>query len=230
MIEAELPEELDDHQASIFLKTDLLSYVKGSAERFCYLDSDVIAAGEGVDAIFDYRAGAVTFAPDHADVDAFSRWAVQCGCRDLCPHLREALARTFGIDIARPDWRLWNGGVFLFDGESEEFLAAWHGMSCEVMDDPYWRTRDQGTLAGAAWKFGLQDQPVLPQRFNFIVDCMRGVSPQARPALKPEQSFVRTDYVLGAPGAPQLLHFINGGVGRRGWSNWDDAEALLAVS
>jgi hypothetical protein len=143
--------------------------------------------------------------------------------------LREALVSTFGIDIARPHWPLWNGGVFLFDGESEEFLTTWHRMSRRIMDDPYWRTRDQGTLAGAAWDFGLQDQPVLPQRFNFIVDCMRGVVPQARPTLKPEQSFVSTDYALGTPEAPQFLHFINGGVGRRGWGNWDDAEALLAA-
>lgn len=27
--------------------------------------------------------------------------------------------------------------------------------------------------------------------------------------------------------APKFIHFINGGVGRRGWKNWDEAEALL---
>ena len=43
VIEVEPPTELDDHQASIWLKTNLLAHVRGHAERFCYLDSDVIA-------------------------------------------------------------------------------------------------------------------------------------------------------------------------------------------
>ena len=132
--------------------------------------------------------------------------------------------------MTRPDWTLWNGGVFLFDEASEPFFDAWHAMTRRTMADPYWRTRDQGTLAAAAWKFGLQDQPVLPQRFNFIVDCMKGIAPARRPSLPASESFVRTDYALGSKGAPHFIHFVNGGVGRRGWKNWDDVEALPARS
>ena len=64
--------------------------------------------------------------------------------------------------------------------------------------------------------------------FNFIVDCMRGIAPARRKTLAPRESFVRTDYSLSGPESLQLVHFVNGGVGRRGWRNWDDVEALLA--
>jgi hypothetical protein len=229
VIEVETPATLDDHQASICLKTNLLPHVRGLADRFCYLDSDVIAIDTEVDRIFDHVAGPVTFAHDHAEIDAFSGWAVNCGCREpRCNHLREALLCTFDIDVRRPDYRMWNGGVFLFDDGSADFLAQWHRMCLAIMAEPYWRTRDQGTLAAAAWRFGIQDQPVLPRAFNFIVDCMKDVAPARRASLAPEESFVRTDYALGAADAPHFLHFVNGGVGRRGWRNWDDVERLLA--
>lgn len=228
VIEVETPAGLDDHQASIYLKTNLLAHVQGLAERFCYLDSDVIAVDRDVDRIFDHAVGPVTFAHDHAEIDAFSGWAVNCGCREpRCNHLREALLCTFGIDVRRPDYRLWNGGVFLFDEGSADFLALWHRMSVAIMADPYWRTRDQGTLAATAWRLGIQDQRVLPREFNFIVDCMKGVAPARRSDLPPGESFVRTDYSLGQEGTPHLIHFVNGGVGRRGWRNWDDVEQLL---
>jgi hypothetical protein len=123
---------------------------------------------------------------------------------------------------------MWNGGVFVFDEGSEPFLNSWNEMTRQTRVDPYWRTRDQGTLAGTVWKMGLQDMRVLPSRFNFIVDCMAGVTPASRPALPPELSRIRTDYALSGEDAPQLLHFVNGGVGRRGWRNWDDVERLLA--
>jgi len=228
VLEVETPSTLDDHQASIYLKTNLLPHLSGLADRFCYLDSDVIAVDSAVDRIFDYVHGPVTFGHDHAEIDAFSGWAVNCGCREpRCNHLREALLCSFDIDVRRPDYRMWNGGVFLFGARSRAFLEEWHRMSMRIMSEPYWRTRDQGTLAAAAWRFGIQDQPVLPRAFNLIVDCMKGVASARRPSLAPEESFVRTDYTLGSADGPHFIHFVNGGVGRRGWRNWDDVERLL---
>ncbi len=229
VIEVDVPPELDDHQASIYIKTSLPRLLGEQATRYCYLDSDVIAVGEGVDDIFDCLSGPVAFAHDHADVDAFSRWAVKCGCDVHCPHLREALRASFGIDGIAPGWRLWNGGVFVFDSSSDSFLELWHSMCLRIMKEAGWNTRDQGALAGAAWRLGLQDLAPLPARFNTIVDCMRGVAPPDRPLLPPERSFVRRDYRLGQADSPQFLHFINHGVGRRGWPNWDEAAALLAT-
>ena len=228
VVDVELPPALDDHAASLLIKTNLLSHVRGAADQFCYLDSDVMAINEGVDRIFEHRRGLINFAQDHASVDRFSSWAVNCGCQEAeCNHLREALLCKFGVDIVSCDWRLWNGGVFLFDEASEPFLQTWHAMTRDILADTYWRTRDQGALAGAAWAFGLQDQATIPSSFNLIVDCLRGLSPEARVTATAADSFVRQDYSLAAEAPPHFIHLINGGVGRWGWRNWDDIEALL---
>jgi hypothetical protein len=230
VVAVDVPAALDDHQASIQLKTDLLAHVCGLADQFCYLDSDVIAVDDAIDQAFAHRAGPVAFAQDHADVDAFSGWAVNCSCREpRCNHLREALLCTFEIDIHDCTWRMWNGGVFVFDETAASFFSTWNAMCRQIMRDPYWQTRDQGTLAAAAWRLGLQNEPMLPASFNFIVDCMRGIARADRASLAPWQSVARTDYVLGREDSPHFIHFVNGGVGRRGWKNWDDVEALSSL-
>jgi hypothetical protein len=226
VVALEAPASLDNHQASIWLKTNLMTHVRGLADRFCYLDSDVIAVNEGAAAIFDHRSGPVDFAPDNATIDAFSPWAIHCDCEPPCGCLRQALATRFGEVIDDGDWRMWNGGVFLFDEASEDFLRDWHTMTCSVMDDPFFRTRDQGTLAATVWRHGLERQALLDSRFNLIVDCMRRIPPARRPAVTADQCPVRDDYALGQSG-PSLIHFINGGVGRAGWRNWDDVARLL---
>jgi hypothetical protein len=68
------------------------------------------------------------------------------------------------------DWLHWNGGVFVFGPEGAEFLDTWHRYTMEIFSDPYWKTRDQGTLIATVWKLGLEHQPTLPQRYNFIAD------------------------------------------------------------
>jgi len=232
VIEAAIPDGFSDHEASILLKTDLLSRVGGLAERFCYLDSDVIAVRDDVDGVFDQLEGPVRFARDHTNLDGFSRWAVRCGCReDGCHHLREALACTFGIDVRACDWGLWNGGVFVFDQRARAFFETWRDMALEAFDDPYWATRDQGVLAGAAWKLGLQDLAPLPGRFNFIVDRMRGIPLARRPFARAADFHVRHDFSVNGTSSevrPSLIHFINGGVGQTGWRHWDDVQRLLA--
>jgi hypothetical protein len=230
VVAVDVPVAMNDHEASIHLKTDLLAHVRGLADRFCYLDSDVIALDDQVDRVFEHCSGPVAFAPDHADIDAFSGWAVNCGCEGpRCNHLREALLCAFGIDVRDCAWRMWNGGVFVFDESADRFLSTWNAMCRQAMREPYWRTRDQGTLAGAVWKLGLQNASRLPASFNFVVDCMRGVARAERGSFPPSGSFVRTDYVLEGENSPHFIHFVNGGVGRRGWKNWDDVEALTTL-
>lgn len=232
VITIDLPDSLDDRQASIFLKTSLGSHVKGLAKCFCYLDSDVIAVQKDVDSIFEKRAGAINFALDHVDVDRFSRWAVNCGCTGgFCQHLREAISGTFNVEMRNGGWQMWNGGVFLFDESSEEFLHTWHQLTSAILRDPYWKTRDQGTLAATVWKLGLQEQRPLGSEFNLVVDRMWGIPEKLRPHAKSADFHGRSDYSLtGEPNllAPRLIHFINGGVGQIGWKNWDEVEALLA--
>lgn len=87
-----------------------------------------------------------------------------------CNHLLEKIQNKFGIAISPDDWQHWNGGVFLFDDNSHDFLNCWHEMTMQVFQDKNWRTRDQGTLAATAWKFDLQNHFTLPLSFNFIAD------------------------------------------------------------
>jgi hypothetical protein len=229
VLSVDLPAELDDHQASIALKTDLLRHVGGLADRFCYLDTDVIAVNEGIDAVFDQRIAPVAFAADHATIDAFSPWAVSCGCpqEEGCSHLRRALLRQFEIEIPDGGWQIWNGGVFVFDEGSEEFLTTWYRMARRVMALSGWCTRDQSTLAATAWKLGLQAQPLLPPGFNTVVDCMRNVTLDRRAKATLQDFEVDERYSLSAHRPPHFLHFINEGMWRRGWRNWDDVEDLL---
>ncbi|NUQ25645.1 MAG: hypothetical protein HUU34_16985 [Saprospiraceae bacterium] len=84
--------------------------------------------------------------------------------------LHQRILEKFGIQITEPDWRHWNGGVFLFDAQSNDFMEQWHQWTLAIFNDPAWKTRDQGTLAATAWDFGLQNHPTLPIEYNFIAD------------------------------------------------------------
>ena len=177
---------LDDRQASIALKTRLHRVLDDPGVVRCYLDSDMIAVKRTVDSVFDFLTGKVAFANDHSELSEFSRRAVHCGCRTRrCRHLQQAVQETFGVTIDRPNWRQWNGGLFVFDEASIPLLERWHEFTLRILDHPYWRTRDQGTLAAAVWDQSLQDDPVLPREFNTIVDCFRGIPEHLRPTAPP---------------------------------------------
>jgi hypothetical protein len=231
VIRVEVGNEYDNRQASILLKTNLHRLIGPRSGCCCYIDSDVVAVSSEIDDIFKFKAGPVAFARDHGRMRIFSRWAVNCGCaRNECDHLRSAIESKFGVDIGDPDWQHWNGGVFLFDSESADFMDTWHKYTRSISNDPNWRTRDQGTLIATVWKQGLQDQPVLPRTFNYIVDAMHGVPDAKRPSLSVANYYVDGGYSLNGSSElprPRFLHFINGSMGVRGWKNWDEAEALL---
>jgi hypothetical protein len=223
-----VPAGLTDHQASILLKTSLPRLVptKGVA---CYLDTDQIAVSPDVDRVFSLYEPPVTFAADHVSLDRFSRSAVRCGCpASPCDHLRRAILEKFDVMVSDPQWRHWNGGLFLFSEGSGEFAAHWHDYALLALEDPYWAVRDQGTLAATAWRLGLASHAVLPARFNCIVDRFRGHPEVLRAGLSVTDYRIDTGYSIGNHPPPAFLHFINGGVGARGWKNWDDAEALLS--
>jgi len=228
-----MSENLDDHRASILLKTDLYRVIGSPSRPCCYLDSDVVAVDGGVDRIFHQRTGVVTFAADHVRLRRFSRYAVHCPCvRGDCDHLREAIRQKFGVEVTDPDWQHWNGGVFLFDGESSDFLATWHAYTRAIFEDSYWKTRDQGTLIATVWKHNMQMQALLNSEFNHIVDANRAIRAPNTMTGPPAAWEADTSYSLDhTPGLPRpcFLHFINGGIGTTGWKNWDDAVARLSA-
>lgn len=176
VVDVRTPDHLDDHQASIWLKTGVHRHVPEG--EWCYLDSDIIAVRPGMEAVFDHRAGPVAFASDLTissnQVDRFSPWAMACECSGhgdthSCGHLREQLGVRFDLEVPG-DWVHWNGGVFLFGPDSAEFLDMWNERALASFDWPEWRTRDQGALIATVWTLGLQDTPRIPPEFNFIAD------------------------------------------------------------
>jgi hypothetical protein len=224
----------DDHRASILLKTSVHRILGEVPNQCCYIDTDVIAVSDEGENIFSNKTGPVTFAADHVRLGSFSRYAVRCPCqRGECDHLRQAIGQKFGIEVSDVTWQHWNGGVFLFDAESTVFLDSWHHLTRCAFEDPFWRTRDQGTLVATVWLHGLQHQTTLDRRFNYIVDPWHNVSSAARVGMSPIAYTIHSNYSLtGEPGLarPALLHMINRAVGAAGWKNWDDAVHLLSQS
>ena len=232
VIDCKVPRGFDNHRASIFLKTSLHRTLAGVPGRFCYLDSDVIAVNRDADAIFDLPTRPVLFAQDHGNLSRFSRYAVNCGCKgEECGHLPRAIKKKFGVTITDMQWNHWNGGVFAFDRDSAEFMETWHRYTLAAFDDPYWKTRDQGTLVATVWKLKLQKLATLPWGYNLIVDRYKSIPQAKRKSVKPRDMPVNGSYSLSdatpAKPRPSLIHFINGGVGTQGWKNWDDVELLL---
>ncbi|MCB0540987.1 MAG: hypothetical protein KDE33_25980 [Bacteroidetes bacterium] len=89
--------------------------------------------------------------------------------QDECEHLPQFIYNKYKIKV-NANWQHWNGGVFLFNDQSHEFLASWHKKTMEIFEDKNWRTRDQGTLIATANEFGLQNHKKLSKKWNFIAD------------------------------------------------------------
>lgn len=212
------PGSLDDHQASIWLKTSL-PHLLPDDRIWCYLDSDVVAIGPGVDEVFDHYVPPVTFTLDLPlvanNVDRFSPWAMTCECsgegaQASCDHLRGALRDRWGLGVPG-DWVHWNGGVFLFDHRSEQFFEVWHRYALEAFADPVFKTRDQHALIATVWSLGLQNHSMLSRRFNFIADPGNtdlSFSPEQGWALAPDHEWLE----------PAFLHLY---ASRIDDPNWD---------
>lgn len=143
--------------------------------------------------------------------------------RDLrvpdCNHLNEAIFDKFSIKIQDYNWVHWNGGVFLFDLSSIEFMKTWHEFTMEIFKDSYWKTRDQGTLAAVAWKYDLQNITTLPKVFNFVYSARYIMDEYISPLqFKDIQSNTIYD--------PILLHFVYGMYDERNYV-WQDVVNLL---
>lgn len=122
-----------------------------------------------------------------------------------CTHLHGLINEKFGTGEIPSDWRHWNGGVFLFDDSSAEFMEHWHSATRAIFSDSRWKTRDQGTLAATVWKLGLQDSPTLNAHFNRIVDLA---------AQQVELTGDGSVIIDGEKEHPTLLHAL--GLGKHG--------------
>ena len=132
-----------------------------------------------------------------------------------CNHLVERIRGQFGINVKDGAWQHWNGGVFVFDSSSHQFLEAWHRKTIAIFRDPAWRTRDQGTLAATVWEFGLQKSCVLRKEFNFIVDYFRN----GNFGISSDGSQI-ADYTTLAYTTPALIHVFHH-FGDKTWDIWN---------
>ncbi len=102
------------------------------------------------------------------------RWRKSTGedlWKSSCNHLAKAIELDFQIQVKNTNWQHWNGGLFLFNDASEMFLSTWHSLTLQAFNLPNWKTRDQGTLIATVWQMGLENQPLLSKKWNFLADA-----------------------------------------------------------
>lgn len=116
------------------------------------------------------------------------------------PALPKRIKETFGVEVTDNNWQVWNGGLFLFDQKSIDFLKTWHQWSMEIFSNPNWQIRDMGTLSAAIWAFNIQYQPTLSKKFNCLL------YPDKLAAYQGEFRFSENGQIE----QPISLHFING--------------------
>ena len=131
-----------------------------------------------------------------------------------CNHLKTAIEKKFDLKIADENWQHWNGGVFLFDSGSKNFMHLWHLRTMKIFKDPHWKTRDQGTLIATAWQLGLQNSPLLSKKFNFIADPSN-----PRLMLSDDRKFI-TDDAFQTQYSPAFIHVFHH-FGNSDWEIWN---------
>ncbi|MFN8286861.1 MAG: hypothetical protein U0V74_08930 [Chitinophagales bacterium] len=135
-----------------------------------------------------------------------------------CNHLQEYIRNRFQIEVKDSHFQHWNGGVFLFSDDSEDFLNAWFDKTMKVFTYPEWRVRDQGTLIATVWEFGLQNHPMLSKKFNFIADYNN-------PRLMMDEQGNFSDDAFKTKYKPALMHIYHN-FGKKGWDVWDYVEHI----
>jgi hypothetical protein len=133
-----------------------------------------------------------------------------------CPHLAKYIFDRFNIEVQDKNFQHWNGGVFLFDDSSAPFLESWFDKTMKIFTYPDWMTRDQGTLIATVWEYGLQNQQLLPKKFNFIADWHN-----YKLMMDGQGNF--TDDAFKTKVQPAFIHIYHN-FGKKGWDIWDYVE------
>jgi hypothetical protein len=80
IVDVKTPENLNHHEASIFLETSLYKYLDLNNNVYFYLDSDMIAIDTAINKVFDFDISPILFALDHCNVAQHSPHATKCDC------------------------------------------------------------------------------------------------------------------------------------------------------
>lgn len=142
--------------------------------------------------------------------DGRSLWKLNCN------HLGEAIEQKFKTPKPSSEFQHWNGGVFLFDDQSHDFLETWFQATMEIFKDPYWKTRDQGTLIKTVWEKRLQNHPTLNIKWNAIADYYN-------PFLKwiDKETVQLNDQDITKPALLHVYHHF----GDKSWEFWNKIPA-----
>jgi HD superfamily phosphohydrolase YqeK len=141
--------------------------------------------------------------------------------QDECDHLSIQIAETFNLKIKNKNWQHWNGGVFLFNDQSEDFLNTWHQKTMHIFTQLTWKTRDQGTLIATAWEFGLSNHPTLSKKWNFIADYFNnGLMLNSNEGILTDDGF-NTSY------KPSFMHVYHNW-GKQDWEIWQWIENKIS--
>jgi hypothetical protein len=135
-----------------------------------------------------------------------------------CNHLCEKILTKFNIKVAQKDFQHWNGGVFLFNEKSADFLETWHQLTMDIFNDSEWQTRDQGTLIATVWKFNLQNQLLLPTEFNFIADFFNPFI-----SFDHNNGFTKDNFKTIIK--PKFIHIYHN-FGNKNWDVWQGVESI----
>ncbi len=130
-----------------------------------------------------------------------------------CNHLKESIREKFDVLVGDDGWQHWNGGVFLFNSESVDFMDKWFDKTMAIFKDDKWKTRDQGTLIATVWEMGLQDAVTLPSEFNFLADRKN-----LHLKFDVSKGFSFDDFVTSI--IPSFIHVYHD-FGASGWDVWD---------
>ena len=139
--------------------------------------------------------------------------------QNRCTHLHEKITEKFGLTIPGTDWQHWNGGVFLFDRNSADFMDEWHRKTMEIFADNEWKVRDQGTLIATVVSRNLTRHPTLPEEYNFIADFYK---PEIVACHKQPGTFRKGNKII----RPAFVHVYHH-FGDNSWDVWKHIESLL---
>jgi len=188
---------LSNREAAILLKTSVCNFTN---VKSVYLDSDIVATRD-VDSIFSYNPDPILFCNDHSNVDYFSRCSVKNG------HLVDHLKKDFNVEVNK-DYIQANGGLFLFDKCSIEFLRQWHTNCLKVFSLDSWVTRDQGALIATMFQMRLQNSPRLPSVYNYLISDHSF------------HDFARSCLLIQSKIHPFFLHFLENSFNNKDSNIW----------
>lgn len=86
-----------------------------------------------------------------------------------CNHLRIYLMEEYNLQL-NSHVKIWNGGMFLFTSQSNDFLNLWHKTTLENLSSEQCKTKDQIGLVVAMKKYGLSaEHHFIPSKWNMII-------------------------------------------------------------